>query len=118
MRFNGTANPEPLGVLSRALEQYCDKHGPTDEEERENIAALIILLFGRGVTSLEAIVAAVEKSFARNERRHASAPSESRSEDSALIFSSIALAPDTSRGAALIETSPDVEQSASREACG
>ena len=46
-----------------SVELYCDKHGPTDDEERENVAALIICLFGRGVTSLEAIGAALEENL-------------------------------------------------------
>ena len=69
MRFTGIANSEQLGVLCQALEQYCAAHKVTDNDERENVASLIVWLFGRGVTGLDEIVAALEETLGRNKRR-------------------------------------------------
>ena len=50
MRFTGIANSEQLGVLCQALEQYCAAHKIAGNDERENVASLIVWLFARGGT--------------------------------------------------------------------
>ena len=57
----GIASPEQLDMLTRALDQYCDARHITSEQERKNLAALIMDLFGRGLTSAEEILSALEE---------------------------------------------------------
>ena len=67
----GIADPEQLAALTQALDRYCDARHITNEQDRENLAYLIMDLFGRGLTSVEEIVSALEEMGSRNERRRA-----------------------------------------------
>jgi hypothetical protein len=64
MQFNGIAEPEQLGVLRQALDQYCLEHDITRDDDRDHIASLIIRLFGRGLTSVDEILPALEEMVA------------------------------------------------------
>ena len=68
MQFKGIADPEQLGVLRQALDQYCLAHDITRGDERHHIATLIVRLFGRGLSSVDEIVPALEEIVARNDR--------------------------------------------------
>jgi hypothetical protein len=63
--FKGIADPEKLGALRQALDQYCLAHDITGRGERHHIAMLIVRLFGRGLTSAKEIGPALEKIVAR-----------------------------------------------------
>ena len=60
MKPIGIADPEQLAALRQALDRYCDARHITNEQERKNLAYLIMDLFGRGLTSAEEIVSALE----------------------------------------------------------
>lgn len=45
----GVADSAELAILTKALNDYCAKHGIRGEEEREHIAQRIMSLFGRGI---------------------------------------------------------------------
>ena len=67
MQFKGIADPEQLGVLRKALDQYCLAHDITRGDERHHIATLIVRLFGRGLSSVDEIIPALEEIVARND---------------------------------------------------
>lgn len=54
MPFLGTVDPDQLSIITRALDEHCQTIGiPSDSMERENLASLVLALFGQGVTTLE-----------------------------------------------------------------
>ena len=57
----GIAEPEQLAALREALDRYCDARHITNDQERKNLACIIMDLFGRGLTSTEEIVSALEE---------------------------------------------------------
>ena len=67
MQFKGIADPEQLGVLRQALDEYCPAHDITLDDERDHIASLIVRLFGRGLSSVDEIIPALEDLVARND---------------------------------------------------
>lgn len=60
MPFSGYANTEQLGLLREALEAYCNRHGISTREEREDIASLVMILHTRGANSVEQIMSGLE----------------------------------------------------------
>jgi hypothetical protein len=62
MLFSGTANPEQLAVMSKALNAYVGSHNIVDEEDRTKAAQLVLLMFGAGAQSVKQLTAALEKS--------------------------------------------------------
>ncbi|MDX8455203.1 hypothetical protein RFM98_20840 [Mesorhizobium sp. VK9D] len=54
------AEPAQLAILAKALNDYCAKHRISDEHEREQIALMIMGLFGRGIDP-DRITAELEK---------------------------------------------------------
>lgn len=59
MRYTGIANSQQLGLLKEVLEQYCGARGITGEQDREEIALTILRLFGRGLSNVDEITAAL-----------------------------------------------------------
>jgi hypothetical protein len=54
MPFFGTADPDQLSILTRALDEHCQAIGiPPDSVERQNLASRLLALFSDGVTNLE-----------------------------------------------------------------
>ena len=74
MPFKGIADPAQLGALRQALDQYCLAHDITRRGERHHIAMLVIRLFGRGLSSVDEIVPALEEIVVRNDCEPSLAP--------------------------------------------
>ena len=50
MFSNGIATPAQLAILTAALDEYCARHAITSPREREDAAAMILMLHDKGVT--------------------------------------------------------------------
>jgi hypothetical protein len=59
MRFTGIADPEQINVLSETLTTHCSLRGIVDPQERDAVAQRIMALWTNGVTTLEALLAAL-----------------------------------------------------------
>ncbi|QPC95724.1 hypothetical protein [Mesorhizobium sp. INR15] len=67
MPFTGIAEPEQLGMLGQAVEEYCLIHGISDVQGRDDAAWLIMSAYTNGANSLDELWAALET----EERRQA-----------------------------------------------
>ncbi|TIT10885.1 MAG: hypothetical protein E5W74_15010 [Mesorhizobium sp.] len=61
MSAYGVADSAQLGILTKALNDYCAKHRIKCEEERERVGRKLMCLFGRGVEDLEQLSAELER---------------------------------------------------------
>ncbi|MDX8456157.1 hypothetical protein ACWGS9_17865 [Bradyrhizobium sp. Arg314] len=64
MSAYGVADSAQLGILTKALTDYCAKHHVADDDERERIALRVMALFGRGVSDPIQLSAELERACA------------------------------------------------------
>ena len=59
----GVADPTQLAILTKALNDYCEKHPVAcgRKDDRERIAIRVISLFQRGIEDLERLTAELER---------------------------------------------------------
>jgi hypothetical protein len=54
MPFSGVVEPEQLAILTSIVDAYCkEKRIDPTSDQREQIARLVIVLFGRGIATAE-----------------------------------------------------------------
>jgi hypothetical protein len=47
-----SANPDELAILSEAFESHCLSHNVVDEDARDHVARLVVLLFEGGAKTV------------------------------------------------------------------
>jgi len=55
-----TADSAELAVLAAVVDDYCKKHGLSDEEERDETARRVFALFQRGIVDPAALALELE----------------------------------------------------------
>lgn len=60
---HGVADSVQLGILTKALNDYCAKHPAEcqDEHDREQIAIMVMSLFRRGIEDADQLSAELER---------------------------------------------------------
>lgn len=60
MSFNGTATRDQLLILRQVLEEYCQHHGVTSDEDRNDAGEMVMSVFVTGAKTFDSLVAGIE----------------------------------------------------------
>jgi hypothetical protein len=72
MPFTGICSPEQLAVLTKAMDNYCAKHGiARPSHQREDVGYAVLTLFMKGAETAEELEAGLEAVLADDDRRRA-----------------------------------------------